>query len=178
MKKKILVIAVILCIVSVSQIHAFGLGAQVNFYAENDYFAPGLSVCVSPSRTFNIAANWLIRTSIEQYTILGFTFDAVPLSVPIFRSAPTLIASPKAWSLNFTLGLGVFTNFWFKEIQFDDNFMSNGGLRVPIGLSFFFGQNFEAFLHVAPSWNIQLVPSVDFQNLCYPIAIGARIWFK
>jgi len=179
MKKKILVIAVILCIVSISQIHAFGLGVQGNFYIENDYFAPGLSLCVSPSRTFNIAANWLARTSLETFTIVGITFDAVPVSVRIAGSSPKLISGPTDWSLKFTLGAGIFTNFWFKNFfEFDDEFKYNGGFRIPIGLSYFFGKNFEAFFHVAPSFNIQIHPQLGFENLSYPVALGARIWFK
>jgi len=180
MKKKILVFTVILCIFAVTQAHSFGLGAQFNFYTETGesmMYAPGFSLLISPNRTFHIAANYYIDPG--NSSIIGLTLDAVPISFRIAGSAMTLVATPGAWSLNFTLGLGAFFNIKFDELfNFQEEVNVIGGLRVPIGVNFLLGQNFEVFTHVAPSFGVNFVPSLEFSNFFFPVALGARIWFK
>jgi len=183
MKKKILLVAVILCIFTVSQVHSFGVGAQANFYAdfgEEGMYAPGFSLLLSPSRTFNIAANYYI--DVYSDSIVGLTMDFVPtgLVFNISRSGMTLLANPKAWAFNFNLGLGGFFNIRFAEFfNFQDEVTVAGGVRFPIGFNFLFaGHRFEIFTHVAPSLGINLSPKFEFSNPFFPVALGARLWVK
>jgi len=170
MKKKILIIVAILCVFTVSQVHAFGLGAQVNMYA-GDFFAPGFSLLFSPSKASHIAANWYISGDTN---IIGLTWDVCPLSYKIAGSPMTLTSNPKAWSLNFTLGLGLFSNLIIN----DEKIIIAGGLRIPVGVNFFLAQNFEIFTHIAPSFGVEVNPSLEFSSVGYPIAVGARLWFN
>jgi len=104
MKKKILILAVILCIFAVTQAHAIGFGAQLNFSA-GEIFAPGFSLLLSPSKVTHLAANWYL--DFDEVNIVGLTFDVCPISLPLVSTSLS--------SFNFTLGLGVFTNLVFTE---------------------------------------------------------------
>jgi len=192
MKKKILLIAVILCIFGVVQAHSLGLGLQGNFYVQPDYrgdlgedhspIAPGLSVLVSPSRKFNIAANYLFPGADDLIKLhgLGLTMDFAPsaLNFKLAGSAPTLLANPKAWSLNLTVGVGAFLDFVFEDnlFNFNKDVDFSGGVRVPVGVNFLFAQNFELFVHIAPSWGLVFVPEFGAGFPFFPVALGGRIW--
>jgi len=195
MKKKILLIAVILCIFTVVQAYSFGIGAQGNFYAQPFVdaefgatprtFATGFSVLFSPSRVFHIAGNYLIEPAVNNYetnnTTVSLTLDFAPISWNIARSQMTLLSNPKAWSFNFTAGIGPFFNFWFEEfLNFNDDKSRSvsGGIRVPVGVNFLFAQYFEAFVHVAPSWGFTFTEGVKPGAPFFPVALGGRFWLK
>ena len=163
MKIKVLTAAVILSIVTVARVHGFGLGAQFNFRA-GDVFAPGAALVISPSDMTNMAINWYL--DFNQVNIIGFTLDVCPLNLPL--------AAFSAGTFNFTLGGGFFANVALtNELGF------NGGLRVPVGFSLFLGKKvFEIYTHVAPSFGVDFLPSLGFSRPFFPVALGARIWFR
>jgi hypothetical protein len=164
MKNKILVIAVILCIFTAVQVHSFGLGAQINFSVDTEgESAMGFSLLISPSEMTHIALNWYID---GETNIIGFTMDACPLKLRI-------AGDYSSWTLNFTLGIGFYANLVFSE-KFD----ITPGLRLPIGLSFFLGNNLEFFTHIAPSYGVSLLPTLTFTDAFFPMALGARLWFN
>ena len=154
MKKRVLVIAVILCIFMAGQASSLGLGVQANFYTGEDMFLPGFSLLVSPTEKFHIAANWLIGKE-NDTSIIGLTADAIVFD-PLF----------------FRIGVGgyanIFLNDGFEHIR--------GGVRFPLGISLPIGK-LEIFAHVAPSIGVNFDESLDFLDWFFPVAIGARWWF-
>ena len=164
MKIKAYVLMALLGTAVISGAHGFGIGAQFN-YSAGSIFAPGVALLISPSDRTNIAVNWFIN---KDYSIIGLAIDAIPLSLPLIKG--------DAVTFNFNLGIGLFTNALFSDIT---EFSINGGLRVPIGVSLLLGSNvFEVFTHVAPSFGVNFLPSLGFGKPFYPIAVGARIWFR
>jgi len=162
MKIKVLTVMALLSTAVISRAHGFGLGVQFNFSA-GSIFAPGAALLISPSDSTHLALNWYLEKNIS---IIGFTLDAVPLTLPI--------TSGSVGTFNFTLGVGLFTNLVFTE-----KFGFNAGLRVPVGFNFMFGKNiFEIFTHVAPSFGVNFLPSLGLSKPFFPIALGARIWFR
>jgi len=163
MKLKTFMVVVILSVAVIAQIHAFGLGAQVNF-STGDLLAPGFSVVVSPTDITHLAVNWYL--DFEKVNIVGLTFDACPLALPLNSSSAVLF--------NFTLGVGIFAN-----IVFVSDTGVTGGLRIPVGFNVLLGQKaFEIYAHVAPSFGVNFLPSLEFSKPFYPIAVGARLWFR
>ena len=162
MKKKILVLLVVLCVAATAQVYAFGLGAQLNFSA-GEVFAPGLSLVLSPSRITHLAFNWYI--DFDSGSTVGLAYDLSPVRLQLM--------SCELMFFNFTLGIGLFSNLTLEE-----KIIITSGLRIPVGFSLFFGRNFEVYTHVAPSYGVNLVPSLKFSNPFYPIALGARLWIK
>ena len=165
MKIKILavVIVFVLLMAASTEVHAFGLGAQANFSA-GEIFAPGAALLISPSDITHLAFNWYL--DFDNVNIFGITLDLVPLTLPI--------STFRAGSLNFTLGLGLFAN-----IIFESDPGVNGGLRLPIGFNVLLGNRvLEIFTHVAPSFGVDFIPSFQLSNPFFPIALGARLWFR
>jgi len=163
MKKIMMAAVLILCISAGTKIHAFGLGAQVNFMA-GKVFAPGASVVLSPTDYLHLAVNWYL--DFENVNTVGLTFDAIPLTLPIAKFG--------AGSFNFTLGAGFFSNIEFKKKP-----TVNGGLRIPVGFNLLLGKRiFEIYTHVAPSFGVRFLPNLGLTDPFFPIAIGARIWFR
>jgi len=172
MNKKILIIAVILCVLAVSQAHSLGLGAQVNFYTGEEMFAPGISLLVSPSDILHVAANWYIDKGKDN--IVGLTFDICPLRFKLLGSEDSLF-------MNLTIGIGIYTNLMFINDSNNkfDTLIITGGLRAPVGVNLFFTKNLEIFTYVAPSFGVDFTPSFDLSpKPFFPVAIGARLWFK
>ena len=162
MKKMVFILSLVL-VLSVSEIYSFGIGAQFNFGASG-VFAPGFALLVSPSRSSNLAVNWVFSDNSPGN--VGITYDLVPVNLPIMRFA--------GGSLNFTLGAGLFGN-----AVLGDNRALGSGLRIPVGISVFTLNNFlEIFAHIAPSFGVEFVPSMKFSRPFYPIALGVRLWFN
>jgi len=162
MKIKVLILIAILSTAAVSGAHGFGIGAQFNFSA-GSIFAPGAALLISPSDKTNLAVNWFINKDAE--SIIGFTFDAVPLSLPFVKGDVA--------SFKFNLGAGLYVN-----TLLGDEFNINCGLRIPVGFSLFLGKEvFEIFTHIAPSFGVDFLPSFSLTKPFYPMAVGARIWF-
>jgi len=163
MKKKVFTFMILLCAAAISRAHGFGIGAQLNFSA-GSIFAPGASLLISPSDKTHLAINWYLGS--DKNNIIGLTLDAVPLTLPIIRG--------NAATFNFTLGVGLYLNVLFR-----DNFGINSGLRIPVGFNLLLGKDvFEIFFHVAPSFGIDLLPSLGLSKPFFPSALGARIWFR
>ena len=161
MNKKILVILVILCVFAAVQVHSLGIGAQLNYYT-GEMFAPGLSIVLSPTERAHLALNWFI--DFEETNIVGLTFDVCPVKASLtpFNAGPVF----------FTLGLGLYSN-----VVITDEIGFTGGLRIPLGFSLFLARTFELYTHVAPSFGVNMLPSIDFSKPFYPVALGARLWF-
>jgi len=176
MKKKFLFVLVVLFLASIAQIHAFGVGAQANFYIR-DTNLPGFSVLISPGDKFHIAANWY-RDSDKKNNI-GLTADFVPLNLQLvpFRQKDSPLG------LVFNLGVGIFANIVLKDKNIEEDKTGfKGGIRAPVGFSFFFAKRkVEIFSHVAPSYGVRVVPGdtkpIKFHTFTLPIALGARVWF-
>ena len=163
MKVKVFVLMALLSTAAVSGAHGFGIGAQFNFSA-GSIFAPGAALLISPSDKTNLAINWYLGSM--QDSVIGFTLDAVPLSLPLIKGS--------AASFNFTLGIGLYVNAFLGDV-----FAINSGLRIPVGFSVLLARDiFEIFTHVAPSFGVNLKPSLGLGRPFYPIALGARIWFR
>ena len=164
MKYKALVMAALLCMAAAAKTHAFGIGAQFNFCA-GGIFAPGASLLISPGDRFHMAFNWYL--DFDDENIIGITLDGIPLQLPL--------SSFRAGSLNFTLGIGAYINVVIKE----ENDYS-GGLRIPVGFNLLLGQKnaFEIFTHVAPSFGVTMLPKMGLSTPFFPIALGARLWFR
>jgi hypothetical protein len=78
------------------------------------------------------------------------------------------------FSLNLTLGGGIYANAVFA-----DDFGISGGLRVPIGANIMLAKKvFEVFFHVAPSFGVNFLPSLDLSDPFFPLALGVRFWFR
>jgi len=190
MNKKNLLLIAVFCIIAISQVNALGLGVQGNWYLSfeeeekvdmgMDSF--GFSVLVSPSRELNFAGNYYFsRTS----DVFGLTGDFCPqfLNFKLLGSGMTLLSNPGAWSFNFGIGFGGYVNVWvlYKDRNTKEDvdvIEVSGGLRVPIGFSFNFGNGlFEVFTHVAPSIGLYFAEGTDpFGNWFFPIALGVRVW--
>ena len=163
MKIKALVVVLVLCMAAGTKVHAFGIGAQVNFSA-GDIFAPGASLLISPSDITHLAFNWYL--DFDKTNIIGLTLDVSPLTLPISKFI--------AGSFNFTLGVGLFANIVFAE-----DTLFNGGLRIPLGVNLLLGQRvLEVFAQAAPSFGLHFLPKIELSNPFFPIALGARLWFR
>ena len=162
MHKKIFIVIAILCVAAVVQVHAIGLGAQLNFSVGGDILAPGFSVVICPSERQHIAVNWFLDLkNDDSANIVGLTWDLLPLRLKIVEA------------LRFNLGVGFYANLVFAE---DPKFNITGGIRFPVGLSFLLGNNFEIYTHVAPSLGIDFLPKLTFERPFFPIALGAKVW--
>ena len=163
MKVKAFILALIVSMTAATRAHSFGLGAQLNFSA-GGLFAPGASLLISPSDIAHLAINWYL--DFDQVNTIGLALDFSPVALPL--------STFKSGSLNLTLGVGLFAN-----IEFADDRGFNGGLRIPVGLNILMGRRtFEIFTHVAPSFGVHLLPSMGLSNPFFPIALGARLWFR
>ena len=204
MKKKFLSIFVIFCVITISQVHALGLGVQGNFYLnfnevtvkdseESDYGEEeegykistpkfGFSLLVSPTRQLHFSGSYYFN---DQAQIIGLTGDFCPeaFNWKLFGSGMTLLSNPNAWSFNFGFGLGAFVNIWIIGYDVEDEDITikrtdvSGGLRIPVGFSLNLANGlFEIFTNVAPSVGIRFGGDTPFADWFFPIAVGARIW--
>jgi len=196
MKKKILLILTVFCIMAVSQAHAIGIGAQGNFYLsfdkddDTDYYsnetkpqAPkfGFSLLVSPTRLLHFSGNYYFSNTSH---VFGLTGDYCPeaFNFKLFGSGMTLLSNPNAWSFRFWFGFGGFANFWIIDQDEDKSINDvdiSAGVRVPIGFSLNLANSLiEIFANVAPSIGIRFGEATPFADWFFPIAVGARLWFK
>ncbi|MCL2473009.1 MAG: hypothetical protein FWF26_04955 [Treponema sp.] len=163
MKIKTLAVVLVFFLVSVTMVHAFGIGAQANFSA-GDIFAPGASLLISPADIAHLALNWYL--DFDKVNTVGLTLDFTPLTLPIVKF--------DAGTFNFTLGAGLFANAVFKS---DPDFKA--GLRIPAGFNLLLGKRaFEIFTHVAPSFGVRVLPSLGLSNPFFPVALGVQLWFR
>ena len=190
MKTKTMIIVFVLLAAAITNITAapgpgknkLGFGAQFNFDAEDlfsssteDKYSPlNIALVLSPSRITHIAVNWHID---DRANAIGLTFDVCPLALPLVSS--------KTVSLNFTLGGGFYVDMEFadkhnkhKKAEKTETEI-NGGLRIPAGFSLMLGRNaFEIYIHIAPSFGVNFMPTLEFSDLFFPVALGARFWFN
>jgi len=163
MKIKVFVLTALISTAVVSGAHGFGLGAQLNFSA-GSIFAPGAALLISPSDKTNLAINWYLGSTKD--SIVGLTVDAVPLALPLIKGDVA--------TFHLTLGVGLFVNAFLG-----DKFAVNAGLRIPAGFNVMLAKDvFEIFTHIAPSFGVNFMPSLGLGKPFYPIALGARIWFR
>jgi len=201
LKKKILLVLAVFCVIAISQVHALGLGFQANFYltdadgqsgqmndklqeegmaaSTEQYPVLGFSFLLSPSRQLNFAGSYYFS---ETTHIIGLTADFCPeaFNFRLVGSRMTLLSNPRAWSLRFGVGIGGYANFWLIDSDNNDKFNRmdfTGGLRIPVGLSLNLANGrFEVFGHVAPSIGVRVAEVSPFMDWFFPVAVGARIW--
>jgi len=192
MKKKILLIFAVFCIIAISQVHSLGLGVQGNFYlhfdkedefeySEESPKTPdlGFSLLVSPSRQLNFAGSYYFNKTTH---IISLTGDFCPeaFTFKLFGSGMTLLSNPSAWWFSFGFGLGGFVNLWIVDSDEDESI--NGlpvslGLRIPLGFNLNLANGFfEVFAQIAPSIGVRLGEASPFADWFFPIALGVRIW--
>lgn len=163
MKIKVLVFAAFIGLAAVTNVFGFGLGAQFNFSA-GELSAPGAAVVISPTDMTHLAVNWYL--DFESVNTVGLTLDVVPLTLPL--------AKFRAGSLNFTLGIGVYSNITFSKHP-----DITGGLRIPLGFNLMLAKDvFEIYTHIAPSFGVTFLPGLGLSNPFFPIALGVRFWFR
>jgi len=163
MKTKVLLVSLVFCTMMATKAYSFGLGAQFNFQAGR-VFAPGAALVISPSRIVHLALNWHFPS--DEDSIVGVTLDAAPLALPL--------SSFGAGTFNFTLGVGLFANLILADKPGFD-----GGIRFPVGFNILLGRRaFEIYTHVAPSFGFHLLPNMGLSDPHFPIALGARLWFR
>lgn len=160
MKKKILVLASLLLLFSATNAFSFGIGLQANGNA-GSVFVPGVAITAKfDGCPLIFAGNWYFG---DGYSSVGLTGDYWAIN-------DTLGSTP----INWFFGVGFFTN-----VGFGDEFAFNFGLRLPVGLNAFLAKKvFEPYIQIAPSFGVDLLPSVGASNLFFPISAGFRIWFK
>jgi len=195
MKTKTLVIIFVLFAAAITNVMAappkhvgnnkIGFGVQFNFdgedflvSAEDKYVPKGIALAFSLSQDTHFTVNWYLD---ENTDAMQFTFDIGLVTMPIISSKPL--------SLNFTIGAGVFMDMEFTHMDFTENKGKNkksdmtdidfsGGLRLPVGFSLMLGQSaLEIYIHVAPSFGVIFLPTLDFSKPFFPVALGARFWF-
>lgn len=160
MKKKLIVLGMVLLLTGSSEIFAFGLGIQFNGNA-GEIFTPGVALTFKlDSVPLVFAANWYFGDDSE----IGLTGDYWILNDKLVNvgSVP----------LNWFFGLGFYANAVFA-----DEFAFNGGARIPIGLNMFIAKKIEPFLQIAPSFGVDLLPSIAASKIFFPISAGCRFWF-
>lgn len=168
MKKKSIILAALLLVVSTTGAFAFGLGLQLNANAGN-VFASGPAITFkTDSVPLIFAVNYNLGKDVQ---IVGATGDYWLMNDKI-----TSIGSS---ALNWFWGVGFFANATFQQ-HADDDFIFAGGVRVPVGLNMFLGKGgvFEPFVQVAPSFGIKLIPSIGADSPFFPVSLGFRVWFK
>jgi hypothetical protein len=164
MKKKLL----LFCMVGFLAIPAFaehpsnklGLGLYVGAgygSVAGGLFNPGLSLKIP-----NLPIFWGINAN------LGNSTAGVGISGDYYLLDRTLVKDG-SFSLDWFLGLGVFTHIYFG----DSSFFALGA-RVPIGLSWHINKTFELFMDVAPGLGVRFTDS----PLYYVGAgeLGLRVW--
>ncbi|MCL2479142.1 MAG: hypothetical protein FWF22_06555, partial [Treponema sp.] len=110
------------------------------------------------------AVNWYL--DFDKVNTVGLTLDVQPLTLPL--------TTFRAGSLNFTLGVGLFTNMVFTS---DPGI--TGGLRIPVGLNLLLGKNvLEIYTHIAPSFGLTLLPDLGLSYPFFPLALGVRFWIR
>ncbi|MCL2175750.1 MAG: hypothetical protein FWB73_06875 [Treponema sp.] len=182
MKKKVILVLVLLSIAAITNVHAFGIGAQYNFFPGSTFgkavsLTHGFSLLVSPIEPLNIAANYFLPPKGQRnYNGLAVTADYSPkfLTFRLFGSKPTLVGDGKAWWFNINIGIGGYANFWFGP---NYPFTVTGGLRLPVGFNVLLGSGlFEIFAHCAPSVGLNFTPAFGTGEWAFPVEIGARVW--
>ena len=193
MKKKILLIFVVFCILAVSQAYAIGIGVQGNYYLSFDKDEDkdqdqdqsmnipqfGFSLLVSPNRQLHLSGNYYFSKTTH---IIGLTVDYHPeaFTFKLAGSGMTLLSNPNAWWLNFGFGIGGFVNYWIMDWDQDnaiDETEFAGGIRVPLGFSLNLANGFlEIFAAIAPSVGVRLGEATPFADWFFPVAAGIRLW--
>lgn len=166
MNRKIIVLAALLLVIGTTGAFAFGIGLQYNGNA-GEVFTQGVALTFKfDDVPLIFAVNWLFPEGDSTVdAVIGLTGDYWVLNKRI-----TNVGSA---SLNWFLGVGFFVNTVFA-----DEFAMNGGLRIPVGLNMFMADGFfELFAQIAPSFGIQVIPSLATADTFFPIAGGFRMWF-
>ena len=168
MKVKILASIILLVTLAATRVHSLGFGVQFNLIAD-DVFASKVAFTLSPTRMIHLAANWYVNEN-KGTTMVAISADRTLLTIPIYKFNP-----PMENAFNFNVGAGLFVNATFGG----DDFVFNGGLRLPLGINFLMLKNvFEIYTHVAPSLGFLFVPKFGLANPFYPVAIGAKFWVR
>ncbi len=162
MSKKVVALVLSFIVLGSAGAFAFGIGLQLNGNVEN-------SGAFGPAITFKLDSVPLVFAlsySIGDDTIIGLTGDYWAINKKLVNVGRT--------PLNWFFGVG-----FFATAVFADEFQFNGGVRVPVGLNMFVVDGFiEPFIMVAPSFGLQMVPSIATTDVTFPIAAGFRLWFK
>ena len=162
MKKKLVLMMAALMLLAATGAFAFGVGLQLNGNAD-DMSNHGLAVTF---KVDSIPLIWSINWYIDDDSTVGLTGDywVVNKKITNLGSVP----------LNWFLGVGFFANMFFG-----DDFVFTGGVRVPVGLNMFLADGFfEPFIQIAPSFGIEVLPSLDTTKPFFPVSAGFRMWFK
>lgn len=162
MNRKIVILAAALIVAGCAQVFAFGIGLQLNGNIERN-MRPGPAITF---KTDSIPLVFALSYNLSGDPAIGLTGDYWALN----KRLVNLGSVP----LNWFFGVGFYINTIFA-----DEFVLNGGIRVPLGLNMFIADGFiEPFVQIAPSFGVVLVPALDIDGVFWPIAAGFRLWFK
>lgn len=154
MKKKLILVALLITLVSIS-CFSWGIGAA--FGLDNLGGLPGSSVMMSAKFDQLPFLMGLGFASVGNTISFGFTADYWMLNQNLFSF------------INVYVGPGLYIGY--------NQSLQIGG-RIPIGLNVFPVKWLEGFLEIAPTLSIRLSDPVQFPLFGFQGAIGARFWFK
>ena len=158
MRKKIVVVALMLCVACTS-IFAFGIGIQ-----------GGTDVAWSGKTGFDITFKLDHLPLMFAVGIPTFDPFSLGISADVWLFNPTIVGG-SSWRLGWFVGVGVFADLFLYT-----DFLIGVGARLPIGLNIYFLRNIlEGYVQVAPGIELEVGLSLRPDFVC-PINYGIRVW--
>lgn len=163
MKKRVVILSLALMLVCTAGLSAFGIGLQADGNVGSSY-STGMTLTVKfDTVPLVFGFNWYLGESVQNVGVTGDYWLFNKSIVPVGDG-----------SLNWFLGLGFFAN-----MRFQNDFNLDAGIRIPFGLNMFIADKvFEPYIQIAPSFPVNVVPSLSMGKVYFPISAGFRIWFR
>ena len=157
--KKTVISTVMISIISMSGVFAFGIGLQI----DGDPYGGGYG----PALTFKLDTVPLVFAANIDITEKDFSFGLTG-DWWIFNNT-----IEKSYPVKWFVGYGFFIHSGTGRAE-----SLIAGARLPIGVNAFFNDGFiEPYIQVAPSVGIAFEPSFHFPEWYLPVSLGIRFWF-
>jgi hypothetical protein len=158
MRKFFVLTAILLAAVTIES-HAIGIGIQGGANVL-DGFNAGLSILISPQEQIHGAVTWYLQ---NHGLLLGGSLD--------YWFWPKELTTLGPGSLIFFVGGGAYAQVGF----WDDSFILDTGLRLPIGLDW--KMDFlDVFVQAVPLAGLSFLPSLGFGGFHIDANLGVRFW--